>query len=112
MLERILRSNQWRFFGVLPQASRGLAVAWWIVLVLRGLLPALFAIAMGALIGAVQSGTTLASRLALLGTIFLLLQVLGPLHNMIGLNLGSRTSAWLYDQLTIACVRPPGMGHL
>src|SRR4029077_20835614 len=27
-------------------------------------------------------------------------------------NLGSRVAAWLYDQLTIACVTPPGMGHL
>src|SRR5207249_4718648 len=27
-------------------------------------------------------------------------------------NLGSRTAAWLYDQLTATCVRPPGMGHL
>src|SRR5204863_1619095 len=23
-----------------------------------------------------------------------------------------RAAAWLYDELTIACVRPPGMGHL
>ena len=27
-------------------------------------------------------------------------------------NLGDRTAAWLYDRLTDACVRPPGMGHL
>ena len=27
-------------------------------------------------------------------------------------NLGDRTAAWLYDRLTEACVRPPGMGHL
>src|SRR5262249_57561928 len=33
-------------------------------------------------------------------------------HHAIGSNLGSRTSAWLYDRLTTACVRPPGMGHL
>src|SRR6185436_13695294 len=30
----------------------------------------------------------------------------------IGANLGDRTAAWLYDRLTEACVRPPGMGHL
>ncbi len=38
--------------------------------------------------------------------------MLSPLHQAIGANLGSRTAAWLYDQLTTACVRPPGMGHL
>src|SRR5207302_7909936 len=27
-------------------------------------------------------------------------------------NLGDRTAAWLYDRLTGACVRPPGIGHL
>jgi ABC-type multidrug transport system fused ATPase/permease subunit len=41
-----------------------------------------------------------------------MLQVLSPLHQAIGANLGSRTAAWLYDELTGACVGPPGMGHL
>jgi ABC-type multidrug transport system fused ATPase/permease subunit len=108
----IRASNQWKFFGVLVNSGRALAVAWWSVLALRGLLPALFAIAMGALVGAVQSGATLAAPLALMGTVFLLLQVLAPLHRAIGANLGSQTAAWLYDELTTACVRPPGMGHL
>ena len=43
---------------------------------------------------------------------FVLLQVLPPIHHAVGTNLGSRTAAWLYDRLTAACVRPPGMGHL
>ena len=42
----------------------------------------------------------------------MLLQVLGPIHTAAGANLGDRTAAWLYDRLTEACVRPPGMGHL
>jgi len=41
-----------------------------------------------------------------------LLQILSPLHRAIGTNLGSRAAAWLYDELTTACVTPPGMGHL
>jgi ABC-type multidrug transport system fused ATPase/permease subunit len=28
------------------------------------------------------------------------------------MNLGDRTAGWLYDQLTAACVRPAGIGHL
>ena len=43
---------------------------------------------------------------------FVPLQVLSPIHHAVGANLGSRTAAWLYDRLTSACVRPPGMGHL
>jgi ATP-binding cassette, subfamily B, bacterial len=47
-----------------------------------------------------------------MGAIFVLLQVLAPIHQALGANLGDRTAAWLYDRLTAACVRPPGMGHL
>src|SRR5207249_6887481 len=50
--------------------------------------------------------------LALAGAVFVLLQVLGPIHRAISSNLGDRTAAWLYDRLTGSCVRPPGMGHL
>jgi len=35
--------------------------------------------------------------------LFILLQVLPPVHQVVGANLGSRTAAWLYDQLTAAC---------
>jgi ABC-type bacteriocin/lantibiotic exporter with double-glycine peptidase domain len=111
-IERLRGSNPWKFAGVLPRADRFLAIAWWSILVLRGLLPAVFAVAMGALVGAVQGKAPLTPPLVLFGTVFVLLQILPPLHRALGANLGSRTAEWLYDQLTIACVRPPGMGHL
>src|SRR2546426_69752 len=112
MIERLRARNEWKFAGILPQADRTLAIAWWMVLMLRGVLPALFAVAMGVLVGAVQRGDPLTAPLALVAAVFIPLQVLSPIHHAIGTNLGSRTAAWLYDQLTIACVRPPGMGHL
>jgi len=118
-LERVLSTikklqahTEWKFFSVLPKASLTLALAWWFVLVLHGLLPALFAIAMGVLVGALVRSVSLAAPLALVGIIFILLQVLSPLHRAISANLGSRTAAWLYDELTSASVRPPGMSHL
>ena len=109
---KIRSSDGWNFFRVLGKADRGLAFAWWSMLVLRGLLPALFAVAMGVLVGAVEHGGSLAGPLFLVGAVFVLLQVLSPLHQAVGTNLGSRTAAWLYDELTTACVRLPGMGHL
>jgi ATP-binding cassette subfamily B protein len=112
MFAKLKASDGWQFFAVLPRADRALALSWWSVLLLRGLLPALFAVAIGLLVGAVQRGSSLVAPLALVGIVFLLLQVLSPLHQAIGANLGSRMGAWLYDQLTLACVRPPGMGHL
>ena len=112
MPSRLRERQEWKFFAVLPKADRVLAVAWWTVLILRGALPALFAVAMGVLIGAVQSGDDLAAPLTFVGAVFVLLQVLTPIHQAISANLGSRVAAWLYDRLTEACVRPPGMGHL
>ena len=112
MLQRLTERKEWKFFGVLPKADAGLAAAWWAVLLLRGILPAAFAIAMGVLVGAVQRGDPLTGPLAFAGAIFVLLQVLSPIHQAVSANLGDRTAAWLYDRLTEACVRPPGMGHL
>jgi ATP-binding cassette subfamily B protein len=112
MIERLRHRNEWIFFRALPRADGALAVAWWLLLVLRGALPALFSIAMGALVGAVQQGGSLLLPLTVVGVVFLLLQVLSPLHRAVGANLGSRLGAWLYDKLTLACVTPPGVGHL
>jgi ABC-type multidrug transport system fused ATPase/permease subunit len=112
MAEALTGRKEWKFFGVLPKADRTLAAGWWAALALRGILPAGFAIAMGILVGAVQRGDSLARPLALAGAIFVLLQVLNPIHQALSANLGDRTAAWLYDRLTEACVRPPGVRHL
>jgi ABC-type multidrug transport system fused ATPase/permease subunit len=112
VLQPLTARKEWKFFGVLPKADPGLAATWWIALLLRGILPAAFGIAMGVLVGAVQRGDPLAGPLAFAGAIFVLLQVLSPIHQAVSANLGDRTAAWLYDRLTEACVRPPGMGHL
>jgi ABC-type multidrug transport system fused ATPase/permease subunit len=112
MWKRLRERNEWKFFAVLPQADGRLAFVWWLVLLLRGVLPAVFAIAMGVLVAAVQRGDSLIGPLALAGVVFVLLQVLAPLQTAVSHNLGDRTAAWLHDRLTRACVGPPGMGHL
>jgi ATP-binding cassette subfamily B protein len=112
VIERLRSSNFWTVTGVLPRADRFLAFVWWTVLIIRGVLPAVFAVSMGMLVGAVQRRADVTTPLALFGCVFVLLQILPPIHRAVGANLGSRTAAWLYDQLTAACVRPPGMGHL
>jgi ABC-type multidrug transport system fused ATPase/permease subunit len=104
--------KEWQLFSALPRAARGLALAWWVALLLRGTLPAVFAVAMGALVSAVQRGEALATPLAVVGAVFVALQVLGPIHQALSANLGDRAAAWLYDRVTLACVRPPGMAHL
>jgi len=112
MIQRLRTRNEWIFFTSLTRAAGTLARLWWAVLVLRGILPAVFAIAMGGLVAAVQHGEPLAASLTVVGVVFVLLQVLAPVHQALGANLGDRMASWLYERLTRACVRPPGVGHL
>jgi ABC-type multidrug transport system fused ATPase/permease subunit len=111
-MRNLTERKEWQFFSVLPRADRWLAIAWWTVLVLRGLLPTAFAVALGVLVGAVQRGEPLTSLLVLAGSLFTVAQVLTPIHTAISANLGDRTAAWLYDHLTYSCVQPPGIAHL
>jgi len=54
--------NEWKFFGALPAADRRLATVWWIAVMLRGVLPAVFAIGMGSLVGAVSAEASFGDR--------------------------------------------------
>ncbi|HVB38919.1 MAG TPA: hypothetical protein VND92_10295, partial [Vicinamibacterales bacterium] len=76
MLSRLRQRPEWRFFAALPKADGPLAALWWSIVALRGALPAVFAIAMGALVGAVQHGQSLRDPLVFVGVVFILLQIL------------------------------------
>ncbi|MGH7502190.1 MAG: ABC transporter ATP-binding protein [Longimicrobiales bacterium] len=101
-----------RFLGVLARADARLAAVWWSLVLLRGVLPALFAVAMGALVGAVESGAALGLPLAAAGIVFLAISALQPLHGTVGSLLGAKGGAWLHDRLMEACVEPAGLAHL
>jgi ATP-binding cassette subfamily B protein len=108
-----LRSRQeWALFGALRRASPVEAVLWWIGIALRGALPAAIAVASGWLISAVTDGTSLTAPLAAMGVVFVASQVVGPLHEALGSDLGNRTATWLNDRLMAATLDPPGVAHL
>ncbi len=109
---RLRRSAEWQLFGAMYAARRPLAVSWWTLVVVRGLLPAAFALAMGATVSAVQHGDSLVLPLGAIGVAFVAVQALGPLHDAVSANLGAQTSAWLHDRLLTACLEPPGLAHL
>src|SRR3954466_14701580 len=111
-LKRLRRSAEWRLGGVLYAASRRLTITWWGLVVVRGALPAAFAIAMGVLVSAVQHGDPLAAPLTAIGVTFIALQALGPVHDALSANLGAIASSWLHDRLLYSCVDPPGLAHL
>ena len=112
MLNRLRARNEWLLLAALPRAGAPTAIAWWALLILRGLLPAAFGIAMGVLVAAVQGGGSLGPSLTLIGALFVALQVLAPIHKAVSANLGDRTSSLLNDRLVDACVAPPGLAHL
>jgi ABC-type multidrug transport system fused ATPase/permease subunit len=111
-LRRIRERQELQLAAALSRADRPMAAGWWSLLAVRGILPASFSIATGVLVGAIQHQASLAVPLIVVGVLFIGLQVLGPLHTALSANLGDRTSAWLYDELTGACVAVPGTGHL
>jgi ABC-type multidrug transport system fused ATPase/permease subunit len=109
---RVRERQELRLAAALWRGDRAMAVGWWGLLAVRGLLPACFAIATGVLVAAVERRSGLAGPLFAVTAVFMLMQVLGPLHTALSANLGDRTAAWLYDELTGACSAVPGIGHL
>jgi ATP-binding cassette subfamily B protein len=112
MITRLRARPEWQFFATMRRALPGASAAWWVVLLLRAALPALVAVATGTLIGAVQDGRALGAPLVLVGITFVAMQVLPPMHTVIGANLGSRFANWLNEQLMETTLTPPGIGHL
>lgn len=112
MLKDIRKREEWSFFAALPRAHRGLAVAWWSFIAARGILPAAGAVSVGVLVGAVEHGDALTWPLTAVGTIFVVTQLLAPLHSQVSANLGDHLSSWLHGWLLAATTGPAGVAHL
>src|SRR4029450_3906809 len=112
VLRRLRARPEWQFFAVLSKADPVLATLWWALLILNGVMPAVFGVAIGATVGAVQQARPVAAALALTGGLFVLMLILNPIQTAVSMNLGNKVSAWLNEALIRACVQPPGIGHL
>ena len=112
MPSKLARRQEVLFFGLLFRASPLLATVWWLLLLLRGSMPALLAVATGVLVGAVNDGDPLTVPLTFVGVVFVVFQVLTPLQQAVSANLGAVAADWMNDRLMVATVTPPGMGHL
>jgi ABC-type multidrug transport system fused ATPase/permease subunit len=111
-VSRLRERQEVKFFGALQRAAPALSTTWWTLLLLRGLLAPVVAIASGVLINAVQHHHSLAGPLVFVGIVFVTYQVVTPVHQAVSANLGSRSASWLNDRLLRACVAPPGLRHL
>jgi len=112
VFERVRQSDIKRFFGAMFAAAPRLASAWWILLLLAGLLPAGLVVAMGHLVSAVQRGDSLGGPLTAVGILFVALQIAQPVHAQVGAILGQTLSTRLNHRLLRATTAPEGMAHL
>jgi ABC-type multidrug transport system fused ATPase/permease subunit len=111
-VDRVRARQELRFFGELWRAAPGYALAWWVLVALRGALPAVTSLAFGWLVSGITRDVSLTGPLVLVGASFAALLVAQPLHQVVSANLGARLAARLYDRLMSACVAPAGVGHL
>ncbi len=111
-MERLRARQEWALFGALRHAAPAHATAWWVGLVLRGALPAGIAVASGWLIAAITDGDALTAPLVTMAVVFVASQVIGPMHEALGADLGNRTATSLNDRLMASTLGPPGVAHL
>lgn len=100
------------FFATLWRSHRRLTVAWWTLILVQGILPAVFVVAVGILVGAVTGEDPLRTPLLLIGVVFVLMQVVTPLRTQVGSLLGEHVSDRLHDRLLVAANAPDGVAHL
>jgi ATP-binding cassette subfamily B protein len=112
VIARLRARQEWALCAALHRAAPGHATVWWIGVALRGALPAAIAVTSGWLISAVTDGTALTWPLVTMAVVFVASQVIGPLHEALGFDLGNRTSTSLNDRLMAATLDPPGVAHL
>ena len=112
VLDRLRRRQEWQFFRELRRAAPGYAMGWWVLVVLRGVMPAVTSIAFGWLVSAITRHVSLVAPLVMVGVSFSVLLIAQPLHQIVSSNLGARLAAHLYDRLMTICVSPAGIGHL
>jgi ABC-type multidrug transport system ATPase subunit len=111
-LIRLRQSAEYRFLTLLTRVDPALGGVWWFFVVLRAALPALFAVSMGGLVGAVQDGRPLGTPLATVGVLFALMEVLPPINAAVSANLAQKTITYLHDLLLEASLAPAGIAHL
>jgi ATP-binding cassette, subfamily B, bacterial len=89
-----------------------LAIVWWMMLLVRAVLPAGITLGLGALVKAISGGHSVNTPLLVVAICFAVFSVSGPLHTQLGAILGDRTSGQLQSELVSACSTPAGIAHL
>ncbi len=113
---------RWALVRLLPSVNWRLAVTLVVINALRSVAPVGFTIASGTLVGAVPAavdgglgspaGQRLTMALIVAATLFVLRQVLDPLHAIVGETLSRRVNGDLRRRAMQATMAPHGLAHL
>jgi ATP-binding cassette subfamily B protein len=113
---------RWALVRLMPSVSRPLTLALVVINALRSAAPVGFTIASGTLVGAVPAavdgglgspaGERLTVALVVAATLFVVRQVLDPLHLLVGETLSRRINGDLRRRAMRATSRPHGLAHL
>src|SRR5262245_57331580 len=90
MVNRLRSRQELQLAGEMWRAAPAASAWWWSLLVLRAVTPPLLAIAIGTLVSAVDDDRSLAGPLVFVGAVFVVLQVLTPIHQAVSATVGTR----------------------
>jgi ATP-binding cassette, subfamily B, bacterial len=111
-----------RLLGLMPRASVPLTLTLGLVVVISALIPNLFAIATGVVVGTAAEGVSgglsspagqrLLWAAVAAGALFVLQESIDGLQNLVSFPLGIRTESRLAADVMRSALRPAGIGHL
>jgi ATP-binding cassette, subfamily B, bacterial len=111
-MARFAARDDVRFFAALYRAAPGWASLWWLLTVVRSVVPSLVSVGLGWLLAAITDDLSLTGPLLVVGGSLSASLVLHPVHQLVSSLLGSRMATHLYDRLMRTCATPDGIGHL
>jgi ATP-binding cassette, subfamily B, bacterial len=111
-MARFAARDDVRFFAALYRAAPGWASLWWLLTVVRSVVPSLVSVGLGWLLAAITDDRSLTGPLLVVGGSLSASLVLHPVHQLVSSLLGSRMATHLYDRLMRTCATPDGIGHL
>jgi ATP-binding cassette subfamily B protein len=98
--------------AILYRAHPRLALAWWGFILINSLLPIALTLSIGWIVESAMKGKIQPESLALLGLVFIALNMLSTIGEAVSGSLGARASEWCHRQLLQACLAPQSVSHL
>jgi ABC-type multidrug transport system fused ATPase/permease subunit len=101
-----------QLFAIFWRADARLAFAWWLLITVGALLPAVMMVALGGVVDCLARAAPYQTAVAAFGAAFVAMNAVAALSDLVSASLGSRAAEWMHRRLLAACLAPDGVGHL